>query len=271
MPGEYDPENIFAKIIDGKVPSNKVFESKTSIAFLDAFPMVEGHVLIIPKAKGYCEFIDMPPAKAADFVRDLHVVAKAVKEATGAPGINIWQNNGAEAGQSVFHPHFHIVPRTADDGLHKYPASATEMLDKEKAAPLMAKIQEALNPPKPLKKAKFAKVKSIRPDTKGTNLKVKVLEEPKKVELKGKEFYEVLVGDETGTVVLSLRDFQKEIATDGSTIAVRNAGVKMVAGHIRLTVDKWGKVEATDEAMDGEVEKADEKNISFTEYELVQP
>lgn len=269
MPGEYDPDNIFAKIIDGKMPCNKVFESKASLAFLDAFPMVEGHTLVIPKLKGFVEFIDMPPAKASEFLKDLQTVAKAVKEATGAAGINIWQNNGEAAGQAVFHPHFHIVPRMADDGLHKYPASAKEMLDKEKAAPLMKKIEEALNPPKPLKKATFAKVGSVRPDTRGANLKVKVLEEPSKVDLKGKEFFEVLVGDETGTVVMSLRDFQKDIATSGSTIAIRNASVKMVAGHIRLTVDKWGKVEATTEELEGEVDKTPEKNVSGTEYELV--
>lgn len=266
---EYDPDNVFAKIIDGKTPCNKVFESKASIAMLDLFPMVEGHTLLIPKAKGYVEFVDMPPFKASEFLRDLQKVAAAVKKATGATGVNIWQNNGADAGQVVMHPHFHIVPRFADDKLHSYPQSGEKLSD-EKAEPVLKKIQEALNPPKPLKKAKFDKVSSLNPDSKGLNLKVKVVEAPEKIDVKGKEFYEVLVGDESGTVVMSLRDNQKEMCTEGSVLAVRNAAVRMVQGHIRLLVDKWGKVEPLEgETMD-EVLKDKDKNVSATEYELVR-
>lgn len=266
---EYDPENIFAKIIDGKVPCFKVFESKASLAFLDAFPMVEGHTLIIPKLKGYKEFIDMPPAKASEFLRDLQKVASAVKKATGATAINIWQNNGVDAGQTVDHPHFHIVPRTKDDGLHKYPASAKDMISAEKADPMVKKLVEVLNPPKPLMKATFGKVSSINPDSKGMNLKMKVLEAPTEVESKGGKFFEVRCGDASGTVILSLRDTQKADIGVDSVVIVRNAGVKMVAGHIRVAVDKWGKVEKSDEEVEGEVNKEESKNVSNTEYELV--
>mmetsp|Transcript_108010 Transcript_108010/g.315815 ORF Transcript_108010/g.315815 Transcript_108010/m.315815 type:complete len:272 (-) Transcript_108010:178-993(-) len=269
MSTEYDPENIFAKIIDGKVPCFKVFESKASLAFLDAFPMVEGHTLLVPKLKGYKEFIDMPPAKASEFLRDLQKVASAIKEATGATGVNIWQNGGEDAGQAVFHPHFHIVPRTKDDGLHKYPPSAKEMMSAEKADPMVEKIVKALDPPKPLKKATFGKVSSINPDSKGLNLNMKVLEEPKEVESKGGKFFEALCGDASGTVVLSLRENQKADIGDGSVVIVRNAAVKMVQGHIRLAVDKWGKVEKSEEPIEEDVDKEASKNISSTEYELV--
>mmetsp|Transcript_98139 Transcript_98139/g.219890 ORF Transcript_98139/g.219890 Transcript_98139/m.219890 type:complete len:271 (-) Transcript_98139:133-945(-) len=266
---EYDPDNVFAKIIDGKLPCFKVFESKASLAFLDAFPMVEGHTLIIPKLKGFKEFIDMPPAKASEFLRDLQKVAFAVKKATGATGINIWQNNGTDAGQAVDHPHFHIVPRFKDDGLHKYPASAKEMISSEKADPMVKKVVEVLDPPKPLNKANFGKVSSIKPDSKGLNLKVKAVEAPKEVESKGGKFFEVLCGDASGTVILSLREHQKADIGVDSVVIVRNAGVRMVQGHIRMAVDKWGKVEKSDEALDAEVEKDSAKNISNTEYELV--
>jgi len=269
MSEEYDPENVFAKIIDGKIPCFKVFESKASLAFLDAFPMVEGHTVVVPKLKGYKDITDMPPAKASEFLRDLPGIASAVKQATGATAVNIWQNNGADAGQTVFHPHFHIVPRTKDDALFKYPPSATEMISAEKADPMVKKIVEALNPPKPLKKATFGKVSSVRPDSKGLNLMIKAVEEPKHVETKVGKFFEVLCGDETGTVVVSLQEHQKEGIDLGSVLIARNAGVKMVTGHIRIAVDKWGKLEKTEEKIEEEVDKDAAKNISATEYELV--
>jgi len=265
---EYDPENIFAKIIDGKIPCFKVFESKASLAFLDAFPMVEGHTLLVPKLKGYVAFTDMPAGKASEFLRDLQVVAKAVQEATGATGINIWQNNGADSGQAVPHPHFHIVPRFKDDKLHDYPPSAKDMLAPDRAEPVVKKITDILNPPKALKKAKFGKVSSIKPDSKGLNLALKVLEAPQAVEAKVGKFFEVLAGDATGTVVVSLRDDQKDVVAEGKVINLRNAAVRMVQSHIRLTVDKWGKIEASDETVE-DVDKSDEKNLSKTEYELV--
>eukprot|EP00747_Dinoflagellata_sp_TGD_P027395 gnl/TRDRNA2_/TRDRNA2_132584_c0_seq2.p1 gnl/TRDRNA2_/TRDRNA2_132584_c0~~gnl/TRDRNA2_/TRDRNA2_132584_c0_seq2.p1 ORF type:complete len:273 (+),score=90.06 gnl/TRDRNA2_/TRDRNA2_132584_c0_seq2:65-883(+) len=267
---EYDAENVFAKMIDGKASCFKVFESKATLAFLDAFPMVEGHTLVIPKAKGSKAFTDMPPAKASEFLRDLQHVAKAVKEATGADGVNIWNNNGEAAGQAVFHPHFHIVPRKTGDGLMKYPESAKEMITKEKAEPILEKMNLALNPPKPLKKAKFMKVSSIRPDTKGANFKVQILEEPKAVEAKKGtlEFFEALAGDESGSMVLSLRSDQKDLVKNGKTIEVRNGAAKMVAGYIRVTVDKWGKIADSDEPVEGN--KAADKNISATEYELIK-
>jgi len=269
MSSEYDPENIFAKILDGKMPAFKVFESKATLALLDAFPMVAGHTLVIPKLKGYKEFIDMPPAKASEFLRDLQKVASAVKQATGATGVNIWQNNGADAGQVVFHPHFHIVPRTKDDNLHKYPPSAKEMITAEAATPMQKQIEEALNPPKPLKKATFGKVSDTKPDSRGLNLKMKVLEDAKEVESKGGKFFEVLCGDATGTVLLSLRENQKDGIGPDAVVVVRNASIKMVQGHIRVAVDKWGKVEKIDEHLEQEVEKDPNKNISSTEYELV--
>jgi len=265
----YDAENIFAKILDKKVPCFKVYESRTCLAFLDAFPMVPGHTLCIPKLKGHLDFMSMPPPKAAEFLSEVQKVARAVKEATGADAINLWSNNGEPSGQTVFHPHFHIVPRMKDDGVHKYPASAKEMLAADAATPMQAKIEEALNPKKPLRKARFAKVSGIRPDSMGMNLKLKVIGDATEVESKAGKFWEVLCGDGSGTVVVSLREHQKAVATKDAIIALRNAATKMVTGHVRLAVDKWGKVEACDEAMEEEVNTEEGKNVSATEYELV--
>lgn len=266
--GEYDMDNIFAKILDGKVPCFKVFESKASLAFLDAFPMVEGHTLLIPKVKGYKALTDMPPAKAADFLRDLSKVAAAVKEATGASGVNIWQNNGEDAGQVVFHPHFHIVPRFKDDAFHTYPPSAKSMISPEAAKPVVDKISAALNPPTPLRKAQFIKVSSVDPDSRGLNIRVQILEEPKETEpVKGSTFFEVLCGDDSGSVVLSLKEGQKELCPVGKTVDIRNASVKMVKNHIMVVVDKWGKIDTSDEEVVGDRTQA--KNVSVMEYELV--
>jgi len=265
----YDPENIFAKIIEGKVPCFKVFENKTSLAYLDAFPMTEGHTLVIPKVKGCTSLLEMKPRDAAAFMGDVQRVAKAVKEATGATAINIWQNCGADAGQTVFHPHIHIVPRREGDGLHKYPASAKDMLSKDAADPFVAKITAVLNPPEPLKKAKFGIVGKINPGSKGLNLKVKLVEEPKEVEgTKGQKFFEVLAGDDSGVVILSLREEQCKGLSSGKTVDVRNGAVKMIGGHVRMAVDKWGKIEESSEALEGEVNK--DKNVSSTEFELVK-
>lgn len=264
---EYDPENIFAKIIDGKVPCFKVHETKETLAFLDAFPMVEGHTLVVPKAKGSTDLLSMPPKVAAAFLADIQKVAKAVKEVTGATGINLWMNCGEDSGQSVFHPHCHIVPRKGGDGFHKYPASAKEMMTKDAADPIVEKIKAALNPPKPLKKPKFGAVSKLNPTSKGLNLKLKAVGDPSKTE-NGK-FYEVLVGDSSGTVMLSLTEAQYEgFKGKMGTVSVQNGAVKMVKGHILLVVDKWGKVGPSDEEFEGEVNK--DKNMSVTEYELVK-
>lgn len=265
---EYDDENVFAKIIDGKEQCFKVFESRASLAFLDASPQAEGHTVVIPKVKGFTSVVSMPPHKAAAFLGDVQRVARAVKAATGASGINIFQANGEDAGQSVFHPHVHIVPRNTGDGLQCFPKPGSK-LSTEAAEPVQGKITAALNPPKPLKKPKFGKVSSITPDATGVNLRLKVVEEATVVETKVGKFWEVLCGDASGTVVLSLREHQTGVATKGAVIDLRNAAAKMVNNHVRMAVDKWGKIAAADEDLDGTVEMATEKNISGTEYELV--
>ena len=143
---EYDADNIFAKIIRGEIPCFKIFETEHALAFLDAFPMAEGHALLIPKALGYATVMDMPPEVAADVLRELPRLVRAVARATGAAGANVVQNNGEAAGQLVFHAHFHVIPRREGDGLVKLGKSAPAMLAPDAAAPVLAKIQAALGP-----------------------------------------------------------------------------------------------------------------------------
>jgi histidine triad (HIT) family protein len=106
----YDPGNIFAKIIRGEAPCFKVYEDAMTLAFMDIMPQAEGHTLVIPKF-GARDLFDLPPDHLAPLMRSAQVVATAVKEAFSAPGIMIAQLNGKAAGQTVFHLHFHILPR----------------------------------------------------------------------------------------------------------------------------------------------------------------
>jgi histidine triad (HIT) family protein len=136
----YDKNNVFAKILRGEIPAVKIFEDDRTLAFMDVMPQAEGHVLVVPKEAAENIF-DLSPAGAAAMMATTQAVAKAVRKALGVPGIMLAQLNGAGAGQSVFHVHFHIIPRQAgvDMVLH-----ARDMVDAKKLEPIAAKIRSAL-------------------------------------------------------------------------------------------------------------------------------
>ena len=79
----YDPDNIFKKIIEGTIPSYKIFETESAVAILDAFPTVEGHALLLPKHP-CSDVTDMPPDVAASVLRELPRLARLVQNATGS-------------------------------------------------------------------------------------------------------------------------------------------------------------------------------------------
>lgn len=108
---------IFCKIVKNEMPSVKIYEDDTHIAFLDLFPASMGHTLLVPK-KHYVNIFDAEAETETNVYSTLHKLAKAIQEATGCIGMNILQNNGAEAGQMVFHSHVHLVPRYNNDGVH---------------------------------------------------------------------------------------------------------------------------------------------------------
>jgi histidine triad (HIT) family protein len=136
----YDSNNIFAKILRGEIPCVKVYEDAGTLAFMDVMPQAEGHVLVIPKELAENIF-ELSANGAAAMMATTQKVAGAVKKALGAPGIMLTMLNGAPAGQSVFHVHFHIIPRSAgvDMGLH-----ARGMVDAKILEPVAAKIRSAL-------------------------------------------------------------------------------------------------------------------------------
>ena len=136
----YDRNNVFAKILRGEIPSVKVFEDDKTLAFMDVMPQAQGHVLVIPKEPAE-NVLDLSAGGAAALMATTQRVAKAVKKGLNAPGIMLAMLNGAPAGQSVFHVHFHIIPRSAgvDLGLH-----ARSMVDPKTLEPVAAKIRAAL-------------------------------------------------------------------------------------------------------------------------------
>ena len=140
----YDPENIFAKIIRGEIPCHKIFETEHVLAILDAFPMAEGHALLLPKAP-CVNLLDMSPTVASAYMAELPRLARLVQAATGAVGVNIVQNNGADAGQMVFHCHIHVIPRFANDKKVTLSPSGP-MLSPDKAKPILDKMQSVDSP-----------------------------------------------------------------------------------------------------------------------------
>lgn len=121
----YDPENIFAKIIKGEMPSHKVYEDDETFAFLDIMPRSKGHTLVIPKA-GAENIEDIRAEDFAAMMQTVHKLAPAVKRAVGADGVMLQQLNGPAAGQIVFHIHFHIVPRFDDVPLKHHGATEVQ-------------------------------------------------------------------------------------------------------------------------------------------------
>ncbi len=109
-------ECIFCKIIKGEIPSFTVYEDETFKVILDRFPSALGHVLIIPKAH-YKDMFELSQEVASKIYPLAQKIASRVREVMGAEGINILQNNGEVAGQSVYHFHLHIVPRKSGDGI----------------------------------------------------------------------------------------------------------------------------------------------------------
>jgi histidine triad (HIT) family protein len=101
---------IFCKIVNGEIPSAKVFENEHVLAFLDISQVTEGHTLVIPKVHKENVF-ELTPEIARNLFEVVPEIANAVKKAFNPAGMNLINNNGEEAGQTVFHYHMHIIPR----------------------------------------------------------------------------------------------------------------------------------------------------------------
>ena len=138
LEGDYETGNIFAKILRGEIPSARVFEDEHVLAFMDVFPQTRGHTLVIPKLSQARNLLDVEPATLEQLILGVQRVARAVRAALAPDGIEITQFNGAAAGQTVFHLHFHILPRW--EGEHLRPHAAGKMADARELAALAAQI-----------------------------------------------------------------------------------------------------------------------------------
>jgi len=105
----YDNDNIFAKILRGKMPAYTVYENDDCLSFLDVMPQSDGHTLVLPKSAAENLF-DLEEQTAARLINTVQHVARGVQAAFDPDGIRIMQFNGPAAGQTVFHIHMHIVP-----------------------------------------------------------------------------------------------------------------------------------------------------------------
>lgn len=140
--GNYDTDNIFAKIMRGEMPCVKVYEDANILSFMDVFPQSDGHTLVIPKAPSR----NLLETNAKDIGRlfgSVQRIAIAVEAALKPDGIIITQFNGAPAGQTVFHTHVHIIPRYDGTELGAH-GGAGDMADMDKLQALAEKISAAL-------------------------------------------------------------------------------------------------------------------------------
>jgi histidine triad (HIT) family protein len=139
----YDPNNIFAKIIRGELPSYKVYEDDKVLAFLDIMPRAPGHTLVMPKAPAR-NLLDVAPDDLAAVAQVTQKVAKAGMQAFGADGVTLQQFNEGAGGQVVFHLHVHVIPRKAGVAM-KPPASEKEKPEvlAEHAKKLAAALKDA--------------------------------------------------------------------------------------------------------------------------------
>lgn len=132
---DYDPQNIFGKILRGEIPSTKVYEDDHLLVIMDAFPQSKGHTLVLPKA-GSRNILDADPTVVAKVAADLPKLARAVKSAMKADGLRVMQFNEAASGQTVFHLHFHLIPVYAGVELGRHAqgqANVAELAEQAKA------------------------------------------------------------------------------------------------------------------------------------------
>ncbi|WP_304507073.1 HIT family protein [Anaerotignum sp.] len=107
---------IFCKIINGDIPSATIYENEEFKVILDRFPANEGHVLILPK-QHFANIFDIDPQLAGRLFVLATKIAREMKNVLGFEHLNVMQNNGTVAGQTVFHFHLHLIPRYENDGI----------------------------------------------------------------------------------------------------------------------------------------------------------
>ena len=139
LDGAYDPDNIIARIIRGDLPSAKVFETDRLLAFMDAYPQTKGHCLVVHKSSRARNLLDAEPEVLDELILAVQRISRAVKSALKPDGIVVTQFNGEPAGQTIYHLHFHILPRYAGQPVGRHAAGGMcDMDDLNRTAKLIA-------------------------------------------------------------------------------------------------------------------------------------
>lgn len=141
LTGAYDADNIFAKIVRGEIPSAKIFEDDHVLAFMDAFPQSKGHCLVISKTSRARNLLEVEPDVLARLAEATQKLARAVVDTLKPDGVVVTQFNGAPAGQTIFHLHFHVIPRWEDVPLGRHGGG---MADPAELKALAAQIAAAV-------------------------------------------------------------------------------------------------------------------------------
>lgn len=142
LDGAYDDGNIFAKIVRGEMPSVKVWEDDQILVFMDVFPQSKGHVLVISRTSRARNLLDAETKTLGRLIGAVQKTARAMRTALNPDGLVITQFNGSTAGQTVFHLHFHIIPRW--DGVPLGRHGEGGMADVEELKALAGQIAGAL-------------------------------------------------------------------------------------------------------------------------------
>ncbi|WP_062010947.1 HIT family protein [Aureimonas sp. AU4] len=138
----YDPDNIFARILRGELPSARIFETDEVVAFMDVMPQSAGHCLVVPKAASR-NLLDASDETLRSLLPAAARLARAAKQAFAADGVTISQFNERAAGQTVFHLHIHVIPRYEGQSLQPHSGG---MADAARLAEQAQRIRDALEP-----------------------------------------------------------------------------------------------------------------------------
>ncbi len=139
---DYDSANVFAKILRGELPAERIYEDDGSFAFMDIMPRSDGHCLVIPKVAARTLF-DLPTEALGPFFGVVQKVGRAALAGMGADGLTLQQFNEPAGGQVVFHLHVHILPRWTGIALRPHTG---QMADGALLKGHAAKIRAALGP-----------------------------------------------------------------------------------------------------------------------------
>jgi histidine triad (HIT) family protein len=142
LDGTYDAGNIFGKILRGEMPCAKVFEDSHVLSFMDVFPQSKGHTLVIPKHSTARNLLEETPETLSVLIQGVQRVTRAVRGALEPDGIVVTQFNGSASGQTIYHLHFHIIPRWEGVPLKGHGVGGMADMDELKAlaAEIAAKI-----------------------------------------------------------------------------------------------------------------------------------